>query len=164
MLETTSCILTFVQQTDYENVRLLYINEKVRKYLGGVIEEKGIIIRFNKMMQPTRNAFYFTVKEKGTDAFVGLVSFDTHHDGNSTELSFQFLPDYWGMGYATEVCNAMIAFAFNKLQINTLVAETQTANIASCRLLEKIGMELQENVVRFGAEQAIYRLIKEVDT
>jgi len=40
------------------------------------------------------------------------------------------------------------------------VAETQSANKASCKLLEKLGMNLKQIVQRFGAEQSIYCIEK----
>ncbi|MGK7949496.1 MAG: hypothetical protein AB4368_12020 [Xenococcaceae cyanobacterium] len=36
------------------------------------------------------------------------------------------------------------------------LAETQIANIASCRLVERMGMRLERTVERFGAKQGIF--------
>lgn len=99
---------------------------------------------------------YWSVCEKQTGDFIGMISVDLHHDDNDLELSYQFLPDWWGRGYATEAVQAIIHFAFRELKISRLVAETQSANIPSCRLLQRVGMKFEKNVMRFGAEQAIY--------
>lgn len=48
------------------------------------------------------------------------------------------------------------------LNISSIVAETQTANRASCRLLEKLGMKKVQVLERFGREQAVYELKKRV--
>lgn len=45
-----------------------------------------------------------------------------------------------------------------KLGLTKIVAETQSANKASCRLLKRIGMDLEETVERFGAEQSIFSI------
>lgn len=47
-------------------------------------------------------------------------------------------------------------YAFNTLKLTEIVAETQTSNRASCRLLEKLGMKFRETIQRFGEEQSIY--------
>lgn len=45
-----------------------------------------------------------------------------------------------------------------------LVDETQTANKRSYRLLEKLGMQLERKVIRFGAEQAMYSISSPLNT
>ncbi|WP_347814371.1 GNAT family N-acetyltransferase [Alkalihalobacillus sp. LMS39] len=49
-------------------------------------------------------------------------------------------------------------YSFQVLQLPFVVVETQAANRGSCKLLEKLGMEMNKKVERFGAEQIIYRL------
>ncbi|MGE7602427.1 GNAT family N-acetyltransferase [Peribacillus sp. NPDC097675] len=156
MLETNRCILSAIQMDDYDDVKLLYINEEVRRYLGGTQSNEDIQASFTKMIHSTTESLYFIVREKYTKAFIGLISLDTHHHGISTEVSYQLLPKWWGDGYATEAINEIINYAFNKLKLTEIVAETQTANRASCRLLEKLGFNLRETVHRFGEIQSIY--------
>ena len=45
----------------------------------------------------------------------------------------------WGHGYATEAGRALIQWAFDTLDINRVQAETDTRNVASARVLEKLG-------------------------
>jgi ribosomal-protein-alanine N-acetyltransferase len=56
----------------------------------------------------------------------------------------------------------IIPYALNDLSLTKIVAETQTANTASCRLLEKVVMKKEQILFRFGAEQAIYSLQKKI--
>jgi len=42
------------------------------------------------------------------------------------------------------------------MQLRRVVAETQAANAASVRLLERPGFRLFRQVTRFGAKQSIY--------
>jgi ribosomal-protein-alanine N-acetyltransferase len=149
-----------LQKDDYEDVKQLYVNEEVRKYLGGTWTEESIKASFDKMIKPTIDSIYWVVREKYTTKFVGLISLDIHHDGNSTEVSYQLLPEWWGAGYATEMVKEIIDYAFNKLNLPVVVAETQIANKASRKLLERLGMKLKETVQRFGEEQAIYCIRK----
>ncbi|NOU71295.1 GNAT family N-acetyltransferase [Paenibacillus sp. LMG 31458] len=73
--------------------------------------------------------------------FIGLVSLDKHVDGG-TEVSYEFLPTWWRSGYATEVLSQVINFSFNELELSRVIAETQTANAPSCRLLEQLNGKL----------------------
>lgn len=63
-----------------------------------------------------------------------------------------------GGGLATEVIGKLIDYAFNDLGLLSLVAETQTANKQSCRLLERVGMTLENKLHRFGEEQSLFRI------
>lgn len=58
----------------------------------------------------------------------------------------------------TEVISKIVDFGFNDLGLDEIVAETQTANGASCKLLERVGMTLEAKLHRFGAEQAVYSI------
>lgn len=158
MFETERCIIHPFQTSDSHDVQKLYVNREVRKYLGGILHENSIKESIKSMLYPDEDAYYWTVREKRTNHFIGLLSLDAHYDGVSQEISYQFLPDWWGKGYATEVVEKTINHCFNELKLSKIVAETQTANQSSCRLLEKMGMKKGQIVHRFGTEQVIYTM------
>ena len=158
LFETERCYINTFKKPDFADVKKLYMNKDVRKYLGGIRDEASTIGVLQSMLNPSDNAFYWVIREKQTDNFIGLVYLNPHHEGIFLEVSYQLLPVWWGRGYATETVPPIIHFAFNELNQKKLVAETQTANKRSCRLLEKLGMQLECKVIRFGAEQAIYSI------
>lgn len=53
---------------------------------------------------------------------------------------------------------AVVDYALDDLGLHRIIAETQSANTASCRLLERIGMHRVKTLQRFGAEQIIYSM------
>jgi [ribosomal protein S5]-alanine N-acetyltransferase len=161
-METNRCKLSELQKSDYEDIKRLYINEKVREFLGGTVTEKQYKKGFEAMLQAGEASLYWVVREKASSEFMGLVSLDPHHDGAAIEMSYQFLPQWWGQGYASEIAEFIIDYAFRELRLKKLVSETQTANSASRRLLEKVGMKLEQKVKRFGAEQAIYGILNKL--
>jgi [ribosomal protein S5]-alanine N-acetyltransferase len=156
LLETKKCILEKLRPEDFEDVKQLYRNETVRKYLGGIVSEESYKERFAEMMELSTDNYYWVVRDKKTNSFMGIVSLDEHHDAVSTEISYQLLPEWWGSGCATEVLGEILNYAFTKLMLTEIVAETQTANRASCKLLERVGMVLKDTTLRFGTEQVIY--------
>lgn len=160
MIETNRCVLLKVQADDYEDVKLLYTNCEVRKFLGGTQDSGSIAASFKGIHNATSDSLYLIAREKNTTDFIGLVSLDAHHDGVSTEISYQFLPIWWGKGYATEIVRELITYGFINLNITEIIAETQSANKASCRVLQKSGMRYRNTVVRFGEKQTIYGINK----
>lgn len=47
----------------------------------------------------------------------------------------------WGQGYATEAARAVLDWAFGALDLNRVQSETDTRNLASARVLEKLGFQ-----------------------
>ena len=98
------------------------------------------------------------IRNKTNNIFLGYLVLGTHHDGDDIELSYLLLSKYWGNGYALEAAREIIRYAFNERKLNRLVAETQSANLVSCKLLEKLGFRKVKELTRFNAEQSLYAL------
>lgn len=64
-------------------------------------------------------------------------------------LWYTLHPDQWGRGYTTEAARAIVDFGFRELHLHRIWADCDPANIASWRVLEKIGLRreghLREN-------------------
>jgi RimJ/RimL family protein N-acetyltransferase len=56
------------------------------------------------------------------------------------EVVFCLGPGSWGRGYATEAASASLRFGFENLGLDRIIGLTHPANLASHRVLEKIGM------------------------
>lgn len=51
-----------------------------------------------------------------------------------------FTPKYYGKGYATESCRAIIDYGFRELKVRRVVAMCNPDNISSWKLLERLKM------------------------
>jgi len=63
------------------------------------------------------------------------------------QLGYIFDPAYGGCGYATEAVSAMVAYAFDQLGVRRITAGCFADNLASVRILEKIGMRREQHGV-----------------
>ncbi|WP_244440953.1 GNAT family N-acetyltransferase [Neobacillus jeddahensis] len=158
LLKTERCVLRSFQEEDFFDAKKLFVDQKVRRYLGGIRQEDSIQAILDEMLHPRDDSYYWVIRETETGEFIGLISLDPHHDSNDIEISYQILPEWWGAGYATEVVQEMIDYAFNELNLSKIIAETQTANLSSYKLLERVGMKFEKTVTRYGDEQAIYSI------
>lgn len=65
---------------------------------------------------------------------------------DNIEIGFAFLQAYCGKGYGYESSKAVMDYAKNKLLIKELVAITAAENIASQKLLNKLGLTYEKTI------------------
>jgi [ribosomal protein S5]-alanine N-acetyltransferase len=154
-LNTSRCRLLPVSSVDVPNLARLYADPAARRYLGGALpsqEAEAAALRF--VVDPARETF--TIRLKKRNEFVGFVSLSPHCDEPSTEISYMIDPSFWRSGLAREAAAAVLTHAFDRLGLIEIIAETQAANTASRRLLERLGMTYIRSLHRFGSEQVLY--------
>ena len=100
-------------------------------------------------------------------AFIGWCSLTRWNpDHRSAALGYCLDDAAWGHGYATEAARALLQWAFDTLDLNRVQAETDTRNLASARVLEKVGFvregTLREDCVVNGdvSDSWVYGLLR----
>lgn len=61
----------------------------------------------------------------------------------AVEIGWRLHPGHWGRGYATEGANAALQAAFETLQLKEVCSAPQSANPASARVAQRIGMQYE---------------------
>jgi RimJ/RimL family protein N-acetyltransferase len=69
---------------------------------------------------------------------------EVHKQG---EIGFIAHPAHHGHGYATEAARPLLAFAFETLGLHRVVGSLEPRNVASARVLEKLGMRREAHLV-----------------
>jgi len=100
-------------------------------------------------------------------AFIGWCGLTRWNpDYRSASLGYCLDDAAWGHGYATEAARALLQWGFDTMDLNRVQAETDTRNVASARVLEKIGFvregTLREDCVVNGevSDSWVYGLIR----
>ena len=154
---TPPCVLDVVGAVDFPQVVRLYTEPEVRTFLGGPLSRPLAELRARELTVQSERAEAWAVRRSLVDpTLLGVVVLGQHHDLDEVEVSYLFLPEHWGHGYATGALTQVLAYAFGAAGLRRVVAETQSANTASVRLLERLGFLQSRTLVRFGAEQRIY--------
>jgi RimJ/RimL family protein N-acetyltransferase len=83
---------------------------------------------------------------KPTGAVIGFSGIKFVPEINDNELGYRFLPEFWGMGLATEAGRASIDFARSALGLKRLVALVHPENAASARVLGKLGFSIEKRI------------------
>jgi ribosomal-protein-alanine N-acetyltransferase len=75
-----------------------------------------------------------------------------------TEVAWAITPDRWGEGLATELARASLEVAFERLQLEEVVAMALRDNVASRRVMEKAGLVYERETLRAELPHVLYRL------
>jgi ribosomal-protein-alanine N-acetyltransferase len=77
---------------------------------------------------------------------------------DDVEIGFALLPDFWGLGIATEAARFCLGLARIELGLKTLVGVTTPGNHASQRVLRKLMLRHESEVTINGTECLLYRI------
>jgi len=89
---------------------------------------------------------------------IGAAGLQHLEGGPEIEVGYRFLNEHWGHGYATEAATASVAYGFDELRLDRIVAVALESNIASRRVLEKCGLyEIGVSHV-YGLEHVKYEI------
>jgi [ribosomal protein S5]-alanine N-acetyltransferase len=99
MIETISCKLIRIQDSDYEDLKRIYTNHQVRKYLGGVIGDENLLrSKFKEILMKSSVDYYWVIRSIIGNEFIGVVILDKHHDDQNIEVSYQLFQNGGGQG------------------------------------------------------------------
>lgn len=158
-IETERCKIEWFSSEHVSEAVELFTNPAVREYLGGPVPEGYARKRLEDWKDSAEiREPRFAVVSKASDALLGVVDIAPYHEPEKKELSYMFLPRYWGQGYAEESIRAILQYCKEELHMDCVVSETQKKNLRSRRLLERLGYTLEKQLERFGAEQCMYGL------
>jgi ribosomal-protein-alanine N-acetyltransferase len=101
--------------------------------------------------------FTAAVTLRETDRLIGWCGLGPlDFDESEIELYFGVSPEHWGKGIATEAGASMLAYGFRCLGLDRIVAVVRPENVASKRVLEKLGMNQRRTVSGLRPEHAFY--------
>lgn len=94
----------------------------------------------------------WAVEDKESGTLIGRCGLQYIAETDETEIDFILAPEFWGCGLATEAGQASLQFGFEVLNVKEVVGIVHPENLASQRVLEKLGLERIELTEYFGME------------
>ena len=148
VLQTERLILRIPREQDAEAQFGLLNTPTVMARLGGVKTLEHIVTRHAATRESfAREGFGFMMLiEKESGALVGhcglkRVNNELARNVGDHEIGWLVREDRWRRGYAAEAMHVVLDWAFGRIGAPHVVALTSQANVASWRLMEKLGME-----------------------
>lgn len=143
-IETPRLIIKKLNAKDYPYLRMQQKDPYIMEFFGGPREDKKIdevlALLFDHLEKYGFSQGPAFLKESGECiGRAGLVHLD-FKPVPDVELAYFVLQPFTNKGYATELGEAFIEYAFGTLKLKRVFATVDSKNIASCRVSEKLGM------------------------
>ena len=165
VIETKRFILKLVEKDHNKEIFKILSNPKVIKNLNMSIHSN--IEDTNKLLEEyyegleKKEKFPFEIVNKENQEFIGifLIKFDLY-DEDCFEFTIYLDEKYWNKGVYTEVLPYMTDFTFKEIGVKNFRGFVKENNIASMKVLEKCGFELEKKFYVDGISEQIYSYLK----
>lgn len=144
-LNTPRLILRPATEADRLNLIALEADSEVMLYLNGGLPVPVEGDSSGDFLTPRGGEPEVLVAiERGTGAFIGW--FALFDDGNvnglkTAELGYRLRRESWGCGFATEGARELVAYAFDSLGVDQIIAKIMVSNLGSRSVLKKLGFK-----------------------
>jgi len=88
----------------------------------------------------------------------GCLRYATLDGRDEVEVAYGFMSDFWGQGYATEMAAESVRVAFEMLKLSEIVCFTLPTNLASRRVMEKVGFRYERDTIYADLPHVLCRL------
>jgi len=159
MIETKRTYIREFEIEDGPGVLAFSRDQLVTRFTGdaGLVtnldEAKAVITQVWKPEYKQYGYGRWAVVHKESGQVMGFCGFKHDKKLAMPDMGYRFLPQFWGKGYASETASACVDYGQKALGIEAFFGDVMPENIASIKVLEKLGLKfshlIQEDGVSF---------------
>lgn len=125
-------------------------SEAVTKYMlfkpHRDISDSVASVEKNLRRYETGRNYRWVIDAQG-EGLIGVIDLLGFDEGRSAcSFAYMLAEDFWGKGYGTEALEAVLEFAFRKMEMETIEADHFAENAGSGAVMRKVGMIYQGTV------------------
>ena len=145
ILETERLILRQLAATDAQDSFLFLSDEETMRYYDPSPmtqrEQAEKSIERHRRRFAQHEALRWGITLKGENRIIGNCGYSWDAENRNAALSYILSKHYWKKGIMTEALTAIIQFGFEHIHLHRIEAQVAYPNLASTRLLEKLGFQ-----------------------
>ena len=150
-VQTGRLLITHFDESMITSVHLNSLDEDNREFVPDevfeTVEKAQDAVRFLMQCYSKNNGpFVYPVLLLASNENIGYVQAIPMKKGG-WEIGYHIAKTHTGKGYATEAVRAFVPIIMKLLRISEIWGISRADNIASCRVLEKLGFEFHERVI-----------------
>jgi RimJ/RimL family protein N-acetyltransferase len=153
-IETSRTVLRPVMESDAEAIFRGYSSSTTGILLMNferhtAIEQAADLARLCARCWEDGSGYPWAVIAKATGEFLGVV--EMRISPPKAEFGYVICERYWGRGYATEACQAVVDWVLAQPQMYRIQATCHPDNLASARVLRKLGLSMEARLENWEA-------------
>ena len=135
----------------------MFTNGEVMKYIGprrAMTENEIQDWLSNILSRQDYELTRYAVALKANDELIGVAGL--RDEDGIKDFGYYFRRQYWGKGYASEACSAILDHIENELNIKDYRIFIADENVNSIRVMERLGMKPIETITKIGEHGLLY--------
>ena len=146
-LETDRLWLRQATQEDVEAVFAVFSDPDVTQFhdlntFTRLNEAVEVIERRTKGFERGRG-IRWGIARKPNKNLIGSCGFTWDRETNAAEIGYELASQFWRQGIMSEALCTILRYGFERREVQFVIAEIMLENVASRRLLEKLGFQSQ---------------------
>ncbi len=152
-IETEQLLLRRFTPQDFDALFKILSNPEVTKFFGegDTPSKEETFSLLNKYIDFYWQEYHlgkWAVIYRATGELIGFCGYTMIR--KTPEMAYLIAREFWGLGLATEAAYASLRYGFEVINVEQVCAFTRPENVASKRVLEKIGMTYETVEALYG--------------
>jgi ribosomal-protein-alanine N-acetyltransferase len=164
-IETSRLLFRKFAPGDLNDLAAIRYDPDVMKYIGSGRPESiaEVQVVLDKLIAHWDEHGFgrWALIDKRTGSLIGWGGLSGLENTGDMEIGYGLGKAHWGKGLATEAATALLKYGFEQLGLDRIVAVTWPGNIASQRVLAKLGMKYVRNALFYDRDMAYYVISRE---
>lgn len=160
--ETARLSLRPFTWADLDELAIIRADPEVMRYIGAGlphdIEQVRSSLQRKVQIWAQHNFGHWAVRFKGEGKIVGWCGLDFLDETSEIEIGYGLARQCWGQGIATEAARASLRYAFDQRHLEYIAAVALPANLASQRVMQKIGMKYIRHAFFYHSDVVYYSI------
>lgn len=167
-IETRRLLLRQFTPNDVHALYRIYSNSELFKYMvNEIATEKWLLWQqtkaiINSLIENWQKHQFgvWAVVDKKNQKLIGHCGFKFLEDTREVQIGYLLMKSYWCRGLATEASSAALKYGFEIAKFERVVAISKSENIASRRVMEKVGMKYEKDAYYYKNDVVYYSLTR----
>ena len=167
VLETERLVLSCWQTSDWVAFRPIATDVEVMRYITGGVpwSDDRIQVFVNRQIElfSERGFCRWKLLLKPAQEMIGFCGVGFWGDSLDPEIGWWLARAYWGQGLATEAARVALKDVFERSAFDRIISVARPENIASTRIMGKLGLKLECEFEKDGVRLVRYAIFRPLD-
>ena len=164
MLETARLFLRPMNESDVAAIYALRSDAEIMRFIRAPQMNRPDVaawINLISSLWETEKIGLCAVFDKTSNSLIGWCGLWRLQETGETEVGYAIAKDFQKKGLASEAAAKFLEYGFDRLNLDKIVAVARPENVASCRVMEKIGMKFDGIGKYYDRDLAHYSILRE---